>query len=116
MTDDFIDGDMFDPEVAQRAEDAAYDSKASEDEAIAAHLRRTKEVYVRVFKGGNASQDDLDFLMRDLAFFTKADQHFISDPRLQDVFIGRKQVLQRIVEYTSLDFDTLVKRYIETQN
>lgn len=116
MTHDFIEGDVFDPEVAQRAEDAAYENKVSSDEAVIAHLRHAKEVYTRVFKGGNASEDDLDFLMRDLAFFAKADQHFISDTRLQDVFIGRKQVLHRIVEYTSLDFDTLVRRYIETQN
>ena len=116
MTDDFIDGDEFDPEIAQRAENAAYENRLSKDDAVQAHLRRCKEVYTRVFVEGNATEDDLDFLFRDLAFFAKADQHFFPDTRLQDVYIGRKQVVQRIVEYTRLDFDTLVKRYIETQN
>jgi len=116
VTDDFITGDEFDPNVAQRAEDAVYENKLSEDDAVQAHLRRCKEVYTRVFVGGNASKDDLDFLLRDLAFFARADQHFFPDTRLQDGYIGRKQVVQRIVEYTSLDFGTLVKRYIETQN
>lgn len=113
---DFITGDEFDPEIAQRAEEAAYESRVHEDDAVKAHLRRCKEVYTRTFVGGNPTKDDLDFLLRDLAFFSKAEQHFFSDTRLQDVHIGRKQVVQRIVEYTSLDFDTLVKRYIETQN
>lgn len=114
--DEFITGDEFDPEVAQRAEDAAYDNKLINDEAVLAHLRRCKEAYSRVFVGGNPTKDDLDFVLRDMTFFAKADTHFFSDIRVQDVFAGRKQMMQRIVEYTSLDYNTLVKRYIETQN
>lgn len=117
MTDDFVTGDAFDPEVAQRAEDAVYENKLSQDDAVVAHLRRSKEAYTRLFVSGNATQDDVDFVMRDLAWFCKAyDPQWHSDPRMQDRFVARREVFQRIVEYTRLDSDTLVKRYIETQH
>lgn len=117
MTDDFIEGDPFDPEVAKRAEDAEYENKLSEDEEVAAHLRRSKEAYSRVFVSGNATKDDVDFVMRDLAWFCKAyDPLWSNDQRKQDRFVARREVYQRIVEYTSLDHTTLVKRYIETQH
>ncbi len=119
MTDDFITGagfDEFDPQVAARAEDQLHDVRVAQDEAVLAHVRRTKEAYSRVFKGGNPTADDLDFVMRDMAWFVKADQMFFQNPREQDRFAGRKEVFQRISEYTGLDFETLVKRYIETQN
>jgi len=117
MTDDFVTGDEFDPEVAQRAEDAIYENKLSQDDAVVAHLRRSKEAYVRLFAGGNATKDDVDFVMRDLAWFCKAfDPQWHIDPRMQDRFVARREVFQRIVEYTSLDSETLAKRYIETQN
>lgn len=108
---------MFDPEEAQRAEDAAYEEKVSEDDAVMAHLRRSKEAYSRVFVSGNATPDDVDFVMRDLGWFCKAhDPQWHSDPRMQDRFVARREVYQRIVEYTCLDHSTLAKRYIETQN
>lgn len=114
---DFIEGDEFDPEVARRAEDALYDAAVSEDDAVVAHLRRCKEAYARLFEGGNATRDDVDFVMRDLAWFCKAyDPQWHTDPRMQDRFVARREVYQRIVEYTRLDSDTLTKRYIETQN
>tara|TARA_R100000687_G_scaffold79302_1_gene73442 strand:+ start:1138 stop:1491 length:354 start_codon:yes stop_codon:yes gene_type:complete len=116
VTDDFVEGDLFDPEVAVRAEEALYNRARSQDDAVAAHLRRSKEAYSRVFVGGNATPDDVDFVMRDLAWFCKAyDPQWQDDPRAQDRFVARREVYQRIVEYTRLEHDTLVKRYIETQ-
>lgn len=114
---DFIDGDMFDPDVAQRAEDQVHEAIAETDDAVSAHLRRCKEAYGRVFGEGKATKDDVDFVMRDMAWFCKAhDPLWQSDPRMQDRFVARREVYQRIVEYTCLDHSTLVKRYIETQN
>lgn len=117
MTDDFVDSDpdLFDPVVAARVEDAAYDKAKDADAAVAAHLRRSQSAYRAVFVAGNATPGDVDFVMRDLMWFAKVDQHFFNDTRLQDVYIGRKQVIQRIVEYTRFDHDTLVKRYVEAQ-
>lgn len=117
MSDEFIEGDVFDPEVARRAEDAEYETGVAADEAVLAHLKRSKEAYTRVFVGGNATTDDVDFVMRDLAWFCKAyDPQWHTDPRMQDRFVARREVYQRIVEYTRLDSDTLARRYIETQH
>ena len=117
MTDDFVTGDEFDPEVAQRAEEAVYENKAATDDAVVAHLRRSKEAYTRLFVEGNATKDDVDFVMRDMAWFCKAyDPQWHTDPRMQDRFVARREVYQRIVEYTRLDHGTLVKRYVEAQN
>lgn len=115
MSEDFITGDEFDPIVAQRSEDVKYERQQEHDAAVVAHLARTEQAYRAVFIAGNASPDDVDFVMRDLSWFSKIDTHYFPDTRLQDVYIGRKQVMQRIMEYTRLDHDTLVKRYIETQ-
>lgn len=114
--DDFVDGDPFNPDVAMRAEVAVYERKTELDEIVAAHIRRSKEAYARVFVTGNANSDDVDFVMRDLAWFCKAyDPQWQNDPRMQDRFVARREVYQRIVEYTRLDHDTLVKRYAEMQ-
>lgn len=119
MSDDFIDSadfDPFDPVLAQKAEEAVKGKQEAYEDAVVRHLARCREAYSRVFVGGNAGKDDVDFVMRDLAWFAQIDQLFFADARMQDVYIGRKQMLQRISEYTSLDHATLVKRYIETQN
>lgn len=115
MSEDFIAGDEFDPMAAQLAESKKYETKQVAEDAVHAHIRRVQNVYRSVFVTGEASASDVDFVLRDLAWFVRADEHYFPDTRLQDVMIGRKQVLQRIMEYTRLDHDTLVKRYIETQ-
>lgn len=116
MIDDFIEGDEFDPEVAARAEFHKYEAKADADALVMEHVRRSKVSYARVFGGGNATADDVAFVMHDLAWFCKAfDPLWSSDPREQDRYVARREVFQRILEYTSLDADTLYKRYVETQ-
>jgi hypothetical protein len=118
--DDFVDGseaDPFDPLVAQRAEEVLYERGVEHDEAIAAHLRRSKEAYGRLFKQGNATADDVAFVMNDLAWFCRAyDPQWCDDPRMQDRFVARREVFQRIAEYVGLSHDTLMKMYAETQH
>jgi hypothetical protein len=117
MSDDFITGDEFDPEVAAQADTAAYENKLTQDSAVEAHVRRCKQAYAAVFVGGNATPDDVDFVMRDLGWFCNAnDAQWNSDPREQDRAVARREVYQRIVEYARLDYDTLAKRYLQTQN
>lgn len=113
---DHAEADIFDPRVAAELEGARYDAQVEQDDAVIAHLRRTKEVYTRVFKNGNASKADVDFLMRDLNWFAGSDVHFYQDAREQDRYAGRKEVMQRVLEYTGLDMEVLIRRYIETQN
>lgn len=114
---DFIEGDEFDPETIARLEDAEHEDKQSAEQLLAAHLQRSKEAYTRLFKSGNPTPDDVDFVMRDLAWFCNAyDTLWKDDPRAQDRAVARREVYQRIVEYTGLDHSTLAKRYIETQH
>lgn len=111
MSDEFITGDEFDPEVAQAAEERRYERKASEAEAVEQHIRTCQGAYNRVFKGG-ASPDDIAFVLSDLAWFCRAyDGQFIGDARLADTFQGRRSVFMRIAEYTKLDHDTLMRKY-----
>lgn len=117
--EDFIDAegdyDVFDPQVAEAVEKESEASVAQSAEFIAAHLRRMKSAYVAVFEAGNPTRADLDFVMKDLFWFARGNVHYFTDARLQDVMAGRKQVLQRIAEYTRFDFDTLHKMYATTQ-
>lgn len=114
---DFVGGDEFDPEAVARAEDAAYDAQVANDDAVAQHIRRSKEAYTRVFKTHNPSPEDVAFVMHDLAWFCKAyDPQWQDDQRQQDRYVARREVYQRIAEYSSLDSEVLMKRYVETQN
>lgn len=119
MSDDFIsndEADVFDPVVAERAQLEAKDLKTEYASAVSAHLQRSKQAYERVFKQGNATADDVEFVMKDLAWFCKAyDAQWSDDPRQQDRNVARREVFQRIMEYTSLDTVTLQKKYIQTQ-
>lgn len=113
--DDFIDGDEFDPEVAAKAEDAVYEKRVEMSDEIVRHIARSKQAYTRLFVTGNATQDDVDFVMNDLAWFTRAYDPLWSDnQRTQDRFTARREVFQRIVEYTKLDNNALYRRYVET--
>ena len=105
--------DETDPFFIQKQEENEYIARAEGAESVVAHLSRCREVYCRVF-AGTASEDDIDFFMRDLAGFARTDILFFPDQRQQDRMTGRKEVIQRIVEYTGLSHDVLVKRYIET--
>lgn len=118
MSDDFIDGgDPFDPEDVAAWEAKGYDEKVAQTEAIAAHIRRAKEAYTRLFSQGDATADDVAFVMQDLAWFCNAyDPMWNADSRVQERNVARRDVYQRIVEYSKLETETLMKRYMQNQN
>lgn len=117
--DDFIDGegdlDVFDPQVAEAAAAAQSEAQKSSDALIQAHMQKMRQAYIAVFEAGNPTRGDIEFVMQDLFWFAKGDVHYFTEARLQDVMAGRKQVLQRIIEYTRLDFDTLYRMYATQQ-
>lgn len=117
-SEDFVDAgdeDVFDPEVAVAVAEREQRQRATSDALIEAHIRRMKQAYTAVFDTGNPTRGDVEFVMRDLFWFVGGDVHYYKDARLQDVMVGRKQVLQRITEYTKLNFATLHRMYAETQ-
>lgn len=115
---DYIDGgepDQFDPEVvaseeAQKAEEANRDLHTEE-----ARVAALKESYVRLFEGNHIG-DDIQNVMLDLMGFCRAHTStFDENDRLHARFEGRREVYQRIMDFTRLDRDTLFLLYMQSR-
>ena len=115
--DDFIDSDPFDPELATQAENAEYENKTDVSEAVAAFMRRRQGAYKAVFGEGTASKDDLQFVMLDLAHFCRAYRPTFhpTNQKVQDLQEGRREVYQRIMDFTRLSHDTLMLLYTDAE-
>lgn len=114
---DFIDADPFDPAIIIQAEDKAYEKRVAADDDIAAYLRRRKTAYSAVFSTNACTQDDLEFVMLDLATFCRAytPTFHPTNSKIQDLQEGRREVFQRIMDYTRLSHDALYVKYTDAQ-
>lgn len=114
--DDFITSDPFDPNVAVAAENQAYEAVTGNDEKVAEYVRRRKIAYTAVF-GGGGSEADVEFVMLDLAAFCRAYRPTFhpTNPKVQDLLEGRREVFQRIMDFTRLSHDTLYLKYTDAQ-
>lgn len=116
MSDDFIEGadglDPFDPEVVADAQ-----AKQAADENLEIHeeeakIRAVAEAYVRVFQG-NPIGDDVNTVMLDLMGFCRGGTSTYDDnDRRHARYEGRREVYQRIKDFTGLDHDTLFRLYM----
>ena len=115
--DVFIDSDPFDPELATQAENAEYENKTDVSEAVAAFMRRRKSAYSAVFEAGTPSKDDLQFVLLDLAHFCRAYRPTFhpTNQKIQDLQEGRREVYQRIMDFTRLSHDTLMLLYTDAE-
>lgn len=115
--DEFIDSDPFDPELATQAENAEYENKTDVSDAVAAFMRRRQSAYKAVFEAGTASKDDLQFVMLDLAHFCRAYRPTFhpTNQKVQDLQEGRREVYQRIMDFTRLSHDTLMLLYTDAE-
>jgi hypothetical protein len=115
--DEFISSDPFDPELAVQAENAEYENKTDVSEAVAAFMRRRQSAYKAVFGEGTASKDDLQFVMLDLAHFCRAYRPTFhpTNQKVQDLQEGRREVYQRIMDFTRLSHDTLMLLYTDAE-
>lgn len=112
--DTFIEGDIFDPEMAAYVETKVEERVAKSADDVATFLRRRQQAYTAVFATGNASEDDLKFVMLDLAYFTRAySPTWNENQKVQDLLEGRREVFMRIMDFTSLDHDTLYRKYTD---
>lgn len=116
--DDFIEGDMFDPEVAVKAENVRYESQVESDDLLASYIRRRQVAYKNVFSEGETSKADLEFVMLDMAAFCRAYSPTFhpTNSKIQDLLEGRREVYQRIMDYTRLSHDTLFVKYTDAQH
>lgn len=115
--DVFVDSDPFDPELATQAENVEYENKTDVSEAVAAFMRRRQSAYKSVFEAGTASKDDLQFVMLDLAHFCRAYRPTFhpTNQKVQDLQEGRREVYQRIMDFTRLSHDTLMLLYTDAE-
>lgn len=117
MSDEFIEGaegdDDFDPEVIADAQAEAArkeDQRTNQDEA---RLRRVAEAYRRIFIEGEPMDGDVDIVMTDLAAFCRGyASTFHENERVHARFEGRREAFQRIMDFTRLDHDTLMRIYV----
>jgi len=115
--DTFVDSDPFDPELAVQAENAEYEQKTDVSDAVAAFMRRRQSAYKAVFGEGTTSKDDLQFVMLDLAHFCRAYRPTFhpTNQKVQDLQEGRREVYQRIMDFTRLSHDTLMLLYTDAE-
>lgn len=115
--DDFIDSDPFDPDIIAKAETRDYEARVHSDDKLAAYISRRKQAYSAVFSTEACSKDDLEFVMLDLAAFCRAyaPTFHATNQKIQDLQEGRREVFQRIMDYTRLSHDTLYIKYTDAQ-
>jgi hypothetical protein len=103
-------GDPFDPDVQVESENAQYDKNEQAKIDLDAQLRRRKQAYGSVF--GNASPEDIEYVLLDLATFARAfSSRYHDNPRKQDILEGRAEVVYRIMEALEIEHDALYQKY-----
>lgn len=107
---------MFDPRLAEQANEANTLREAVEDDKVQSFIRRRKQAYTAVFSG-KASEADVEFVMLDLAHFCRAytPTFHPTNPKIQDLLEGRREAYMRIMDFTRLSHDTLYVKYTDAQ-
>jgi hypothetical protein len=73
---------------------------------------RRSQAYSRVFNTDDDPLGDKAVVLNDLMKFCHFDQGvYHPNQRMTDVLIGRQEVLQRIIDYSTLDSATLYAKY-----
>ena len=117
--DDFVENDPFDPEVVARYEEQAAEQDEVEVDKVREMLGRRKQAYAEVFTEGPTSQAALNIVIADLMWFCK-DRQSSYDVRdgihadtLMKIKDGRREVFQRIKNFSRLDSDALLLMYTD---
>lgn len=110
------EGDIFDPEVIVAAENKAFETTGSPDEdAIRKYLDVRRHHYVNVFSVGETRKESLDFVLADLAVWSKAyGPTWDRDQKVQDLREGRRELYMRIMEITGIPHDWQFVKYMDT--
>lgn len=115
--EEFIEGaegpDEFDPEVIADAQSEALREKEQTEAQDDAKVRRVAEAYRRVFNEGKPMDDDVNIVMMDLASYCRGySSTFHQDSREHARLEGRREAFMRIMDFTRLDHDTLMRIYL----
>lgn len=123
MADDFIDGaegiDQFDPADLEQAELKAKKDLEGIDDLAKRWIERRRLAYAHVFTPGKRNQGDIDIVLCDLMYFCKVwvPTYNVADGQHADVLSrmkeGRREVFQRIKDFSRLDSDALMLKYTD---
>ena len=114
---DFIEPDEFDPDDVERAERDLKKLDEADEQQIKDMLYKRKQMYGEVFSKGHTSQEAIDFVLNDLAWFCRAftpsfnpndGPHAETLAKMKD---GRREAYMRIRDNASLSLDTLYLKY-----
>jgi hypothetical protein len=105
-----VEFDMFDP-YAPDEEDISLTAKKKLDEKRRAEIARRCAVYRRAFRDEERKADLME-VMLDLSQFCRLNQStYMADDRGHALLEGRREVAQRIMDFTQLDHTALFKKY-----
>lgn len=118
---EFIEGaevsDPFDPRELEKFEREFKDREAAASDPVKQLLVRRRQAYVRVFTEGQREQADIDIVLNDLQYFCKTwvptydvkdGQHAEELSKRKE---GRREVFNRIKDFSLLDSDALFLKY-----
>lgn len=116
---ELLETDPFDPAVLDAHAKAVQEKEGSSDAEVRQWLERRRIAYARVFTPGEREQGDIDIVLTDLMWFCKqwVSTYDIKDGIHADVLDkmkqGRREVFQRIKDFSRLDSDMLLLKYTD---
>lgn len=114
-TDDFVDGgDPYDPQYEAEFEKQRADTVSEMSSAEKQYIAERSRAYKEVFSPGETSAGAIEFVMMDLAKWSRAYSPTFhpTNGKIQDMLEGRRETFQRIMQYTHLSADTLFNKYM----
>lgn len=117
--EDFNDADMFDPAVQEAYEQSLKEVATQSQASPRAVLNARKVAYSRVFKAGKADEADLTLVLNDLMYFCRVwvptydKRDGAQAAELALIKEGRREVFQRIKDFSCLDEDALLLKYTD---
>lgn len=113
------DADIFDPNVLDAADKLTYRNVDTEEAQVLAYIERRKRAYANVFSAGERNQADINIVLSDIMWFSKVwvPTYDIKDgihaEELSKRKDGRREVFQRIKNFSGLDSDALLMLYTD---
>lgn len=112
---DFVEGgDAYDPEWQAQHDKLRADTVSEVTSAEKQYIAERSRAYKEVFSPGETSEGALEFVMKDLAKWSRAYEPTFhpTNGKIQDMLEGRRETFQRIMQYTHLSADTLFNKYM----
>lgn len=116
---DFLDVDPYDPQLIEHHEQQVAKQLEQAPDAAREMIQRRNRAYKAVFSPGKRDQADIDLVLNDLQWFCKVwiPTYDIRDgehaEELSKRKEGRREVFQRIKEFSRLDGDALMLKYTD---